>query len=162
MPCPFPIPPRSSFLLVPAQKRHPRPLIFRSENRWFLGWQRFRRLRESDCGRAARPPVWMVQPARGSKEAVMSVQIGQATTTGSRRDLKKQVVAAACGLGVTVATLVGIGAWQASAHVRAGGVGYAPTGSVQQAVRPPSALFARGGGGTVYFLTGSQEQADSV
>jgi hypothetical protein len=92
----------------------------------------------------------------------MSLQGGHATTVGTGKQIKRQVVAAACGLGVTVATLAGIGAWQASVHQGTIGLGHAPVAAVQQTVKSDSAQIATGGAGRAYYLVASEAQAKLV
>jgi hypothetical protein len=88
----------------------------------------------------------------------MTLQIGQTTPATGTKEMKKHLVAVACGLALTVAAAAGLSAWRAAPH----------TGGGRAAATTAPALSSTGftiagpAQGHLYYVVGSQEQADQL
>jgi hypothetical protein len=95
------------------------------------------------------------------KEATMNIPIEPVAEGETRKELKKQLVAAACGLAITIAAMAGIGAWQVSQQSGATNKTYQSAVTVGQAATGVSEQL-RSSPAPIWYLVSSQQEADRI
>lgn len=84
----------------------------------------------------------------------MKLQMVTVTTAQTRKELRRQFIAAACGTAITLAALAGIAVWRATAHGRTSGA------AAPQAHGPSAIATARTVWYSTLYLVASQEDAE--